>query len=100
MAGDFNVTPWAPLYRTLIKSGWTDARALHPIQNTWPALLGATFWGIPIDHTLTRGAARVTTRRVGPSLGSDHLPVTNRIEFLTPRTDLARGRTGARAGTT
>lgn len=89
IAGDFNVTPWAPAYRRMLGAGWTDARARHPLQNTWPAWPGAALFGIAIDHTVVRGSVRIAERRVGPSLGSDHLPVVSRIEFLAPRIEVA-----------
>jgi len=79
VAGDFNTTPWSPLYRDLLAAGLRDGRPAVRPANTWPALPGAALWGIAIDHTLVTPGARIVQREVGPDLGSDHLPVRTRV---------------------
>ncbi len=83
LAGDFNATPWSPLYRALLARGLKDGRPQIGSQNTWPAAPGASLWGIAIDHTLIAGNAWIVRREVGPDLGSDHLPVRTQIALGT-----------------
>ncbi len=49
------------------------ATAYKLFQWSWPA----SFWllAIPIDHALVSEDVRVLDRRMGPSIGSDHLPI-------------------------
>lgn len=72
VAGDLNATPWSsalrPLLATLANSmdgkGWVA---------TYPSGLGPLM--LPIDHVLHNDAFVTVERRLGPDLGSDHLPV-------------------------
>lgn len=91
VAGDFNATPWSPLYRSLLARGLKDGRPQIGAQNTWPAAPGAGVWGLAIDHTLVAGNAWIVRREVGPDLGSDHLPVRTQIAFgANPRAPAPR----------
>jgi endonuclease/exonuclease/phosphatase (EEP) superfamily protein YafD len=68
--GDFNATPWSRPMRALLSE--TGMRALRRPIATWPAAAGR--YGLPIDHLLVGGGARVV--RAGPfgaDLGSNHL---------------------------
>ena len=81
MAGDFNMTPWsyrlqrllaaAGLRRhaTFLRSWPTDGQYRLP----WPAFL--------IDHVLTTPDVRSVSIRIGPNLGSDHLPVIAQLRL-------------------
>lgn len=69
IAGDFNSTPWGRAYAFLpgVRAG--DAR----FEGTFPAFLGPL--GLPIDHIRFGGGLVLTDYRVGPDIGSDHLPL-------------------------
>src|SRR5688572_5389297 len=74
LLGDLNTTPWAPAFaRLLARSGLCDTRAGFGLQATFPA--GLALARIPIDHILASCTAGVRDRRIGPDVGSDHLPV-------------------------
>lgn len=74
LVGDLNITPWSPEYGLLERqAGLANARLGRGYLGTWPtrpALLR-----IPIDHCLVSGEVEVTDLRVGPDVGSDHLPL-------------------------
>lgn len=69
--GDFNNTPWSPVFiRFLQESGLTR----HATQPTWPTFLPSAGFRIPIDHVLTRNV-QVLNTETGEESGADHLPV-------------------------
>ncbi len=75
VVGDLNATRWSPVYRRL-----TDQVQLNDVadggglKGTWPNRLWFT-GRIGIDHVLTSPGMCSFDRRLGPGLGSDHLPV-------------------------
>jgi endonuclease/exonuclease/phosphatase (EEP) superfamily protein YafD len=74
VAGDLNATPWSHGFRQLVRlRGLRDSALGWGIQPTW----NARHWAprIPIDHVVVSPSVRVVSRRVGPDVGSDHLPV-------------------------
>ena len=74
LAGDLNLTPYAPTFATLLRdSGLQDAFAGQRWRPTWRA----TFWplALPIDHVLVPAQACVVSADVGADVGSDHRPV-------------------------
>lgn len=74
LAGDFNMTPWAPDFRRLIAdTGLRDAALGRSVTATW--LSRQPMVGIAIDHVLASPQIGVRDYLVGPDLGSDHLPV-------------------------
>lgn len=74
LLGDLNTTSWSPGFtRCLRESGLRDSRCGFGVQPTWPA--GRAVMRIPIDHCLVSDELWVSGRRVGPDVGSDHLPV-------------------------
>ncbi|MEZ5303079.1 MAG: endonuclease/exonuclease/phosphatase family protein [Verrucomicrobiales bacterium] len=77
--GDLNCTPWSPYFRDLVwDSGLRDSALGFGVQPTWRVPpLGIP--AIPIDHCLVTPGIAVLDRRVGPDIGSDHLPVI--VEF-------------------
>lgn len=77
VAGDLNITPWSPYFRDLLDHGnLRDSMRGFGIQPTWG-------WaGIPIDHALCSADVTIVDRRVGPPIGSDHLPLV--FEFSLP----------------
>lgn len=80
VAGDLNITPWAPMFGSLLRSGFRDSRKGSGNCASWPAPLKAV--GIPIDHALTKGECLITERTVitsGP--GSDHRPIRFKLHY-------------------
>lgn len=71
LAGDLNATPWSSAFSGLAQLGLRRASGLAA---TWPAVLQGVL-GLPIDHVLATQHWAVVARKVGPQLGSDHLPV-------------------------
>ncbi|MBZ0067763.1 MAG: endonuclease/exonuclease/phosphatase family protein [Thiobacillus sp.] len=85
LAGDLNATPWSNAFSGLDQAGLRRATGLTP---TWPAI-GYGWVGIPIDSVLVTPQWTVVEKKVGPNLGSDHLPVIVRIAL---RKELSLGR--------
>lgn len=82
--GDLNTTPWGHAFRALVRdSGLRDSSRGFGIQWSWPV----SFWplGIPIDHALVSDDVDVLDRRMGPSIGSDHLPLVVDIALRDTR---------------
>lgn len=74
LAGDFNSTPFAPIFRRLITvSGLRDPAADFGWQPSWPTYV--PFLWIPIDHVLLSPEVRIHKRGTGSFIGSDHYPV-------------------------
>ena len=74
VAGDYNSTPFAPIFRQLIAlSGLRDSGADFGWQPSWPTYV--PFLWIPIDHILLSPEIRVHNRGTGSYIGSDHYPV-------------------------
>lgn len=72
--GDLNITMWSPHYSTFIrKSGLVNARRGFGILPTWPTINPLVM--IPLDHCLVSPSIGVKEIRIGPDVGSDHLPV-------------------------
>jgi endonuclease/exonuclease/phosphatase (EEP) superfamily protein YafD len=74
LAGDLNLTPWAPEFGHLIEAG--DLRDTGPYRGllaTWLSRL--PFVGLLIDHVLVSPSIGILANRLGPDVGSDHLPV-------------------------
>lgn len=75
--GDFNLTPWAPKFRTLPGQRASDPRGSF----TWPASTPGL--GIPIDHVMFDGDLELVETRVLPAIGSDHHPILARFKRKT-----------------
>jgi len=74
VAGDFNVAPWSHYFRTTLeRSGLSDCAAGHGLAPSWPSQFPPL--GIRIDHCLASHHWRSIDVRLGPSNGSDHLPL-------------------------
>ncbi|WP_181705867.1 endonuclease/exonuclease/phosphatase family protein [Chthonobacter rhizosphaerae] len=82
VGGDFNTPPWSPwLHKLLATTPLTLAdKSLWPAATRyfrefgWPEFFGST-----VDHILVSPEVRILGHRVGPNVGSDHLPVTASI---------------------
>lgn len=73
MMGDWNLTPWSPLFKDILKT--TGLRYQHyglMPQTTWPSFNHFDFLQIPIDQILYDDALILTNINRGPSVGSDH----------------------------
>lgn len=80
MLGDFNSTPWSPLFRDLVRdSGLRQPGTRLVPRPTWPA--GWPLIGIPIDHFLISPGLTALSERVGPNVGSDHYPILLEFTF-------------------
>lgn len=73
MMGDWNLTPYSPLFKKVLKNSGLNYQnyGLFP-QTTWPSFNFFRFLKIPIDHILFNDDVILTDIRQGPSLGSDH----------------------------
>ncbi|MEZ5995228.1 MAG: endonuclease/exonuclease/phosphatase family protein [Hyphomonadaceae bacterium] len=71
LAGDFNTTSWSMRFRQGLASGGVERAGLGA-SSTWMAPL--PILGLPIDHVFTANGAQASAR-VGPGIGSDHLPL-------------------------
>lgn len=81
LLGDLNVTPFSPYFHRLLdESGLRDSSPGHGYQPTWPTY--APGFLIPIDHCLYSPGIRIADRRIGPDIGSDHLPLIVDFELV------------------
>ena len=80
--GDLNATPYSPVYVDFLRaSGMRDAANGSRWQPTWLA----GFWplALRIDHVLVSPGLCVDGTEVGPAVGSDHRPLTARLQFTS-----------------
>ena len=82
LAGDLNMSMWSPWFQRLCeRTGLRSVRSGMGVQGTWPAALPRCL-RLPIDHFLVSGGVSVTGCRLGPSIGSDHLPLI--VDLVIP----------------
>lgn len=82
--GDFNSTVWSPqLRRFLGQTGLADCQRGMGLGASWPTRTAqwSALLGIPIDLCLRSADVQVRERRLEAGLGSDHLPLVNRVAF-------------------
>ena len=75
--GDLNVSMWSPYYRSAIEDlGLHNARQGLGILPTH-SIIAPQFAALsaPLDHCLVSSDVRVQDFRLGPAIGSDHLPI-------------------------
>ncbi len=83
LIGDLNTTPWNHHFRRLLeRSGLRDSARGQGPQLTWPSFFLPM--RIPIDHILHSPSVTVLRRRIGPDVGSDHLPVVADVALREP----------------
>ena len=81
VAGDFNMTPYSPVFRKFAGiAGLKDSRDGFGWQPSWPTFF-PPLW-IPIDHVLVSPDIQVLMRRTGSYIGSDHYPVVAQFTFV------------------
>jgi endonuclease/exonuclease/phosphatase (EEP) superfamily protein YafD len=80
LLGDFNCTPWSPLFRDLMTvAGLRSTAAGFGLSPTW-----FSRWlpfGLTIDHILVGAAIKTHGHEVGDDVGSDHFPVVADLVF-------------------
>ncbi|HLP84680.1 MAG TPA: endonuclease/exonuclease/phosphatase family protein, partial [Phycisphaerales bacterium] len=84
MSGDFNATANSGHIARLLAAGMRDANAVAGagLGHTWPDIGPLQYLpGIRIDQTLVNSRVRVHKHLVGPSIGSDHLPLLTCISM-------------------
>ena len=80
VTGDFNNTPWSATFRGfLAASGLRDSAQGHGPLFTWPTAI--PFLRIPLDHCFVSRDVQVLSKRLGPDIGSDHLPLIIDVAF-------------------
>ncbi len=78
LIGDLNATSWSYPFQKLKKDlDLKDSREGFGLQTSWPSFL--PYVGITIDHCLVSKDFAVLERKIGPNIGSDHLPVFIKI---------------------
>lgn len=86
VVGDLNCTDGSPFFgRFLRDSGLRDSRLGFGRQPSWPAW---SWYRIAIDHAFLSPDLAVVGRRLGPPIGSDHLPVL--LEIAPAETSRAK----------
>ncbi|MFY7806852.1 MAG: endonuclease/exonuclease/phosphatase family protein [Limnoraphis robusta] len=80
--GDFNLTPWSSRFRQFLQAAHLrNSQRGFGLQPTWLAGL-PPFMMIAIDHAVYSEDLMTLDRKIGPKLGSDHLPLWLEV---TPR---------------
>jgi endonuclease/exonuclease/phosphatase (EEP) superfamily protein YafD len=75
ITGDFNAGPWSYPFRNLLaRTGLLNSQAGYGLELSYPAQASPLFQ-VAIDHLLHSSDLAVVDRRLGPPLGSDHLPL-------------------------
>jgi endonuclease/exonuclease/phosphatase (EEP) superfamily protein YafD len=83
LVGDLNLTPWAPTFAALLEAGnLRDASTVRGLTATWRSR--HPLFGLLIDHVLVNQKVTVVASRIGPDIGSDHLPVIADLAFQAP----------------
>lgn len=81
VVGDFNAGPWSyPFRRLVAETGLHDSARGFGLELSYPAGSSALVQ-IAIDHLLYSDGLAVMDRRLGPAMGSDHLPLTVDLAF-------------------
>jgi len=79
ITGDFNVTPYSPAYKRLIKQGNMKYPRTH--SGSWPSHFKVNALRIHIDHLLVSDSIDYVSQHVGDNIASDHLPVITTIQL-------------------
>ena len=80
--GDFNVTPYSYYFSKFEKTiGLKNTMIGFGPQNSWPSILPLDIFRVPIDHVFVSKNIQILNVRVGPNLGSDHLPLIVKLSL-------------------
>jgi len=83
VVGDFNITRWSTDFTAFLRQGQlSDSKAGVWAATTWISRF--PLFGLSIDHVLHGTGFFAIGRRVGPSIGSDHLPLIVDLVFSNP----------------
>lgn len=94
LLGDLNTSPWSPVYYDFEQAaGLRNSARGFGLFPTWPS--GIPPLMIPLDHCLISPGLRATTFKLGPHIGSDHLPVLIEISPVPATTGEITQRTAA-----
>ncbi len=86
IVGDFNASPWSDPFRRLrTDTGLRNSQAGFGLELSYPAQ-ASPLLQVSIDHLLHSSELAVVDRRLGPPLGSDHLPLVVDLSLVDPRT--------------
>ncbi|MEM0924762.1 MAG: endonuclease/exonuclease/phosphatase family protein, partial [Planctomycetota bacterium] len=82
--GDFNVTPWSPIFRDFQRaSGLQSAKSGFGLQPTWYAGRESFLMGLVLDHLLVSKQMNCVDYQVTDDFGSDHRGVLAKIQRKT-----------------
>ena len=80
IAGDFNLTPWSPIFREVLAAGdLKDSRVGFGVAATWyayPTFLAS----LQIDHLVTSQSLTTISHEVSENYGSDHRAIIVEIQ--------------------
>ncbi len=81
--GDFNSTPWSPHFRRFQRaSGLYHVAQGSGVTPTWYAPGPTMFpFGLVLDHCMVSPRLACISCCIGPSVGSDHLPLTVQLSL-------------------
>ncbi len=92
LIGDLNTSPWSYTFRHFMsQTKLQDSQLGQGIQPSWPVLIPERGIEnlpplIPIDHILHSHCFSTLSRKTGPRIGSDHLPVISELALLKKST--------------
>ena len=82
VVGDLNATPWSwPFRRLMDTNGLSNSQTGFGLQPSFPTT-SHLLLRVPIDHLLHSPALEVTSRHLGPELGSDHFPLVVDLQVV------------------
>lgn len=83
--GDFNLTPWSPHFESFQRdSGLQHVASGSGVEPTWYARGLASFpVGLVLDHCFVSPNLKCVSHRIGPSVASDHLPITVQLAHVS-----------------
>jgi endonuclease/exonuclease/phosphatase (EEP) superfamily protein YafD len=85
VCGDLNAPPWSAAGRRFAaRADLTDTSRGYRLQGTWPSFLPEPL-RIPLDGCMIGDGVTLVSRRTGPDVGSDHLPLV--VELAAARPD-------------
>ena len=87
--GDFNDVPWSRTTENFRETGnYLDPRAGRGSYATFPADYALLGW--PLDQIMVKDGVKVEELRIGPDVGSDHLPLIARVcvDPMAPDSDI------------
>lgn len=96
LIGDLNTTSFSPNFGRITEgTSLRDSRLGFGLQPSWNAQI--PFISVAIDHVLVSKEIKVTDRRAGADIGSDHFPIIIKIGIQFPKTSTHSSSTLSRA---